>query len=96
MNFLCWIDVVNLFQQSFELQPLMSQQQQQQQQLQLASTQLQISAPLHQRRQRSSNSHSETFRERFGSCQETPISPSHQHNFEHDEFFNSSNPTSPR
>ncbi|XP_046806310.1 uncharacterized protein LOC111676505 isoform X1 [Lucilia cuprina] len=64
--------------QSFELQPLMSQHQQS-----AAHLQTQITASLHQRRQRSSNSHSETFRDRLGSCNETS-----QHSFEHDDVFN--------
>uniref|UniRef100_A0A1A9ZT05 Uncharacterized protein n=1 Tax=Glossina pallidipes TaxID=7398 RepID=A0A1A9ZT05_GLOPL len=72
-------------QQTFELQPLMQQTQQQHQ------LQPQVTATLHQRRARSSNSHSETFRERLSSCHEAN-NTSH-HNFEQDDVFNSTSPS---
>ncbi|KAL9897996.1 DBB domain-containing protein stumps isoform 2-T2 [Glossina fuscipes fuscipes] len=71
--------------QTFELQPLMQQTQQQHQ------LQPQITATLHQRRARSSNSHSETFRERLSSCHEAN-NTSH-HNFEQDDVFSSTSPS---
>ncbi|XP_068157480.1 phosphoinositide 3-kinase adapter protein 1 isoform X1 [Drosophila tropicalis] len=44
--------------------------------------------PLMHHRQRSSNSHSETFRERLGSCNETHSSQCPGGGIEHDEVFN--------
>lgn len=74
-----------LFQQSFELQPLMSHHQ-------LPHHHQQITASLHQRRQRSSNSHSESCRDRLGSCSDA--SSTANHSFDRDDSFN--DPTSPR
>ncbi|XP_019892071.2 uncharacterized protein LOC101895140 isoform X2 [Musca domestica] len=66
--------------QSFELQPLMSQH----------LPHHQITSSLHQRRQRSTSSHSETCRERLGSCSEASTP---NHSFDHDDCF--SGPLSP-